>query len=397
MSKDEIDDVVFVGGSTRIPKIQEIVTEFFNGKPPCTSIDPDQAVAYGAAIQAATLSTTDINKKTKDNQLEDENDIFLLDVTPLSLGLETDNGKMTVLIPRNTRLPTQKTEIFSTLYDDQTEALIEVFEGERVCTEDNNLLGRFNVTGIKEQERGTPQIAVTFGVDENGILTVSATDKQSQNTANLVITNNKGRLTQMEIEEMLLSAESNKEEDKLLRGKLKSFAGMERFLYALHKILEAKRVLMETESNKEWIEKQENMQQTDNNTANILLTPKRPKKKFKLFSLKDTSDQTEQDEDIKEEEENELSSVELVNKMGNSLVVALGKISEEEYRLMVKICSEFTEWLRQEGQHCVDNKKIDEKQRDLEMKIGDHVTSLITDTYNITRSCRSLSMTLMQF
>merc|ERR1719295_1308013 len=153
---------------------------------------------------------------------------------------------------------------------------------------------------------------------------------------------------------------------------------------------------MESESNKEWIEKQKSLQKNDDGKATkILLTPKRPKKKFKLFSLKDTSDQLEPDEDVKEKEESGSSVAALESKLGSSLVAALGKISGEEYKLMVKICTEFTEWLEQEGQHCVDNKKIDEKQRDLEMKIGDHVTSLITDTYNITRSCRSLSMSLM--
>lgn len=321
--------------------------------------------------------------------------MFLLDVTPLSLGLGTDNGKMTVLIPRNTPLPTQKTETFSTLYDDQTEALIEVFEGERPCTADNNLLGRFKVTGIKKQERGTPQILVTFGVDENGILTVSAIDKQTQNTGNLVITNDKGRLTQTEIEEMILTADTNKEMDRLLRGKLKSFAGMEHFLYALHKILEAKRVLMEKEQNKEWVEQQENMQQDDGNeVTKILLTPKRTSVK-RLKRRMGTSDQSLEDEDSKEENGNKES--EAAKEMSPTLVAALGKISEEEYKLMQRLCTEFTDWLEQEGQHCVDNTKINQKQRDLEMKIGDYVTSLITDTYNISRSCRSLSMSLMQF
>ncbi|XP_026480396.1 heat shock protein 70 A1-like [Ctenocephalides felis] len=211
LDKGAIHDVVLVGGSTRIPKIRSLLQEFFAGKTLNSSINPDEAVAYGAAVQAAVL-TGDSSDQIKD--------LLLVDVAPLSLGIETAGGTMAKIIERNARIPCKRTQTFSTYADNQPAVTIQVYEGERVMTKDNNRLGTFDLTGIPPAPRGVPQIEVTFDLDANGILNVTAADKSSGSSKNITITNDKGRMSQQEIDRLVKEAEKYKEEDEKIKKRI---------------------------------------------------------------------------------------------------------------------------------------------------------------------------------
>ncbi|ETO15003.1 hypothetical protein RFI_22366, partial [Reticulomyxa filosa] len=425
ISREEIDDVVLVGGSTRIPKIQEMIKEFFNGRDPCTSIDPEEAVAYGAAIQGAILSGQASTEETKN--------LLLLDVTPLSLGVEIAGGEMNVIIPRNTPIPTKVTDYFSTFHDNQTRQreMLEEEEDKNNSNNNNNIIiiminiytiyiyiyihkrggnsRRFQLRKIPKQPRGVPKILVTFAVDENGILHVSAVDETSKISNSIVITNEKGRLTQEEIDnvcsfffflcyyllyplhgvpllfflkkknlpklnKMILQAEQHRHEDSMLKATLKAHTAMEQFLYAMHKCREMSlEILAEKTGGHDNLEEEKKTQ-----------PQKQPTEKRSELMSGDDDDRDGRGGMAKQNKE-ELKGL-------------LSKVSKKDCELLGDLYQHYHQWWKTESiQNISSSVNINLKQKEMENKLGEKLTQIIRESFVYLARTPSMTPSMKKF